>query len=54
MSEHVYLSTACFHELHDACRLRCPFCDVYCSCDCHDGQRPAAAEVEAPLEEVSS
>jgi hypothetical protein len=33
--EHVYLSTACHHELHDECRKQCKFCEVDCVCDCH-------------------
>jgi hypothetical protein len=33
--EHVYLSTACHHELHSECRKQCKFCSVDCVCDCH-------------------
>ncbi len=33
--EHDYLSTACFHGLHEQCRKQCKFCDVECRCDCH-------------------
>ena len=33
--EHVYLSTACHHELHEECRKECKFCEVSCVCDCH-------------------
>lgn len=32
---HIYLSTACFHDLHDRCRLVCKFCDQPCLCLCH-------------------
>lgn len=35
MSEHIYVSTACQHDLHDRCRLRCKFCDKPCMCGCH-------------------
>lgn len=31
---HVYLSTACLHELHARCRLTCKFCGIACSCEC--------------------
>lgn len=34
-SEHVYISTACEHERHDECRMRCKFCSAACECDCH-------------------
>jgi hypothetical protein len=33
--EHVYLSTACHHEIHEECRKQCKFCEVDCACDCH-------------------
>lgn len=36
MIKHRYLSTACFHELHHRCRIRCKFCDVQCECECHE------------------
>jgi hypothetical protein len=32
---HNYLSTACFHGLHERCRQHCKFCDVQCKCGCH-------------------
>ena len=32
---HDYLSTACFHGLHERCRQQCKFCDVKCNCLCH-------------------
>jgi uncharacterized protein YuzE len=32
---HEYLSTACWHEVHDECRRTCKFCDKPCACDCH-------------------
>jgi hypothetical protein len=35
MDEHVYLSTACLHEVHTECRRTCKFCDSQCVCDCH-------------------
>lgn len=33
---HDYLSTACFHGLHDRCRKSCKFCGTNCKCYCHD------------------
>lgn len=36
---HVYLSTACYHELHDQCHSVCTFCRARCSCTCHPVQR---------------
>lgn len=36
MSEHMYLSTACFHERHEECRRVCKFCPAPCNCSCHD------------------
>lgn len=33
--EHIYLSTACLHDLHDRCRLVCKFCATECLCMCH-------------------
>jgi hypothetical protein len=35
---HDYLSTACFHGLHDRCRLTCKFCAVPCRCPCHGSE----------------
>ena len=35
MSDHDYLSTACFHGLHAPCRKQCKFCDAQCRCSCH-------------------
>lgn len=32
---HGYLSTGCFHEEHEACRLTCKFCFTPCLCLCH-------------------
>lgn len=35
MSEHIYVSTACLHGLHDKCRLICKYCNSPCECaDC--------------------
>jgi len=34
---HAYLSTACQHALHDACRYFCKYCPAPCSCGCHEG-----------------
>jgi hypothetical protein len=41
-SEHVYLSTACWHalndgdpEMHTSCRNQCKFCPAGCACRCH-------------------
>lgn len=33
--EHHYLSTACFHGKHNACRETCKFCTAECYCICH-------------------
>jgi hypothetical protein len=35
---HVYLSTACYHERHPACRHFCAFCRSVCTCACHRGR----------------
>lgn len=32
---HGYISTACFHEQHNVCRLECKFCSSFCLCKCH-------------------
>lgn len=34
-SPHTYVSTACFHARHSACRKHCKFCKIACLCDCH-------------------
>jgi hypothetical protein len=39
---HDYLSTACFHGLHERCRRHCKFCGVDCRCPCHVKAQPAA------------
>jgi pyruvate-formate lyase-activating enzyme len=33
--KHDYLSTACHHGRHFACRLKCKFCQAPCKCGCH-------------------
>lgn len=33
--EHIYLSTACLHDLHLRCRMACKFCGEACLCLCH-------------------
>jgi hypothetical protein len=33
--EHRYMSTACLHGHHGACRKTCKFCEVSCRCRCH-------------------
>lgn len=33
--EHIYVSTACLHDLHELCRLVCKHCGVPCWCDHH-------------------
>lgn len=43
--EHVYISTACYHGLHDRCRQSCKFCSTPCQCSC--GHK--AGNVEAQL-----
>lgn len=35
---HDYLSTACFHGLHERCRRECKFCGVQCRCECHTAE----------------
>ena len=32
MSQHVYLSTACFHSQCGSCRKTCKYCDAPCRC----------------------
>jgi len=41
---HVYLSTACMHELHDKCIKKCKFCPSKCVCDCHVWNRDQGEE----------
>lgn len=36
VSDHDYLSTACFHAEHERCRRSCKFCSAQCRCHCHD------------------
>lgn len=33
---HAYLSTACYHQLHEQCRKECKFCPAKCCCKCHE------------------
>lgn len=35
VAEHWYLSTACLHKEHEACREECKFCPARCECACH-------------------
>jgi len=35
-SFHIYTSTACYHGLHDECRLSCKWCREPCCCMCHE------------------
>ena len=42
MDNHPYLSTACYHELHESCRLQCKFCEATCVCPCHAKKEPLA------------
>lgn len=35
-----YISTACYHELHDKCRKVCKFGKEACRCKCHATQIP--------------
>jgi hypothetical protein len=51
MDDHDYLSTACFHELHDACREVCTFCDARCRCECH-GNKSNEHAIAQVLEET--
>jgi hypothetical protein len=36
---HSYLSTACYHQRCEDCRLTCKFCSAVCLCSCHDVDR---------------
>jgi hypothetical protein len=36
--DHVYVSTACQHQLCTECRRTCKFCAVSCYCPCHGTQ----------------
>ena len=42
---HMYLSTACLHGEHSACRISCKFCASPCICSCHDGDPRFTAEM---------
>lgn len=33
---HDYTSTACHHDEHGKCRLRCKYCAALCRCTCHN------------------
>lgn len=33
---HSYISTACLHQLHRKCRVKCKWCEARCICDCHE------------------
>lgn len=33
---HDYLSTACYHGLHERCRKECKFCATKCRCPHHE------------------
>lgn len=35
-----YISTACLHFKHEACRRQCKFCEQTCRCPCHLDQPP--------------
>lgn len=59
MSEHTYLSTACYHGDHDYCNSmtgyngakrpgQCKFCEAKCVCTCHHRQR---ADYDNPVEQ---
>ena len=43
--EHVYVSTACHHELHHRCREVCKFCPARCLCRCHPWRDEVMREV---------
>lgn len=43
---HDYVSTACFHDEHGACRKTCKYCDA--SCSCRDCDHAVAADLPAP------
>lgn len=45
---HGYVSTACYHALHDQCRRVCKFCPAECGCECHDAElaRPAPSPAD--------
>lgn len=42
---HVYMSTACYHQLHEQCRKECKFCPATCRCECH-GERPDTPDTQ--------
>lgn len=44
IDKHEYLSTACYHGLHERCRKECKFCGVKCNCPCHEMEQKAKAE----------
>ena len=39
-----YLSTACIHAHHDACRVTCKFCPAPCRCVCHQSANQPTEE----------
>jgi len=32
---HQYVSTGCYHELHEQCPKTCKWCHAKCRCKCH-------------------
>ncbi|MDP8961507.1 MAG: hypothetical protein M3N32_07840 [Actinomycetota bacterium] len=42
-AQHVYVSTYCVHNAHEACRLNCKTCQAPCRCECHDEDDDAEA-----------
>ena len=51
-SDHDYLSTACFHEMHARCRKQCKFCEAWCLCSCHAGETRHDARKKQPDTEM--
>lgn len=47
---HVYISTACQHDLHPRCRRVCKFCDELCLCLCHYTKGTTMTEQPEPLD----
>ncbi len=44
-NDHLYLSTACYHELHSKCRLVCKYCGEDCICPCHVRKHDSAGKI---------
>src|SRR5438105_1997448 len=49
---HDYLSTACYHGLHERCRKTCKFCDTSCRCLCHQKEVMPNNQRSSPTSET--